>query len=161
MVAALVFYGALIAITIWASARNEDLRWVGASLGASYGVSNVIWFLGTPVQRPGIYSMLELFIIIATYLAWEVRRERLLIVLVITSTLSICANIGLAAIAHPHPGQVRVHEVLTNIFFMIECLLLTTVGVRDGIRTGRFDRWPSLRRSRAAPDAAAHRAEDA
>lgn len=154
MWAALACYGALIAVTLWASARNEDLRWVGASLGASYGVSNIIWFVGEVTQRPGIYSMLELFIIIATYLAWEVRRERMLIALVFISALSICANIALAAIEHPNPGQVRMHEILTNLCFTIECLLLFAVGVRDGIRTGRFDRWPRLRHARVAHDVA-------
>lgn len=160
MIAALVFYGALVSLAMWASARDEDLRWVGASIGASYGVSNIIWFFGTVPQRPAIYSMLELFIILSTFFAWEMRKERLLFALVFVSALSICANIALAAIEHPVPGQVRMHEVITNLCFVFECMLLFAVGVRDGIRTGRFSAWPRLRHARAAHDDAPP-AEDA
>lgn len=160
MIIALIFYGVLVALAMWATAREENLRWIAAAIAASYAVSNMLWFLGTVPQRPGIYSMLEMFIIISAWLAYEIRRERALIFLVTVSALSICANIGLAAIEHPNNGQVRMHEILTNICFMIECLIVISLGVRDGVRTGRFGRLSRWRRGHPAPDVA-RRAEDA
>jgi hypothetical protein len=136
--AALLGYGLLTMLTIWASARDNDLRWVGAALGASFALSNVTWFLGNVTARPGLYTMLEMFVALAAYLAWDIRREKALVLVVVASTMSICANIALAIISEPSNRQLRIHETVTNICFAAECLLVLYAGVADGYRTGRF-----------------------
>ena len=159
MIGLLVFYGSLTALAVWATWRDENLRWIGVALLTSWAASNFTWFLLSVVSRPAIYTMTEMFVMVSAYMAWEMRRpgpksDQLLLALIAVSTLSTMANVALARVGKPTFAQIHLHELATNICFALECLIVAGVGVADGYRTGRFARWGSARRSAAQPDAA-------
>ncbi|QPQ55604.1 hypothetical protein IC614_03100 [Allosphingosinicella flava] len=139
----LLFYGSAAAFALWATWRDEDLRWLGGTLCFSFVISNLVWFLGSVSQRPGIYTMLEVFVAVCAYVAWHRHPSKSLIAVVMLATLSICANIGFAITYEDHGPQTRGHEITTNLIFLFECLLTAGVGIMDGFRTGRFRRRAS------------------
>lgn len=151
MILALAFYGSLAALALWATWRESDLRWIGLALGFSYAASNAIWFFGEIGNRAGVYTMCEIFIALAAYMAWEEHRYRMLAVLGAISAVSIAANIAFAWHDTPTSAQVYMHEVVTNICFALECIVTTGIGVWHGVGAGRFHRWIGARDAVAEP----------
>lgn len=136
----LLLFGGAAGLALWATKHDEDLIWVGGAILFSFLVSNVLWFAGGITHRPGVYTMLEMFILIAAFLSWHEKRHRALIGVAVLATLSIAANVAFALVYSGEASQVRAHETATNIIFMFECLLTIGVGIMDGHRSGRFDR---------------------
>lgn len=158
----LAFYGAFAVSAFCATFRDPDLVWVGGWLVGSYLISNLLWIaqhygFATNSDKPGIYTMLEVLIAVATYCAWGRYRCLALVALVGVNALSICANIAFASIMMPNPRQVFAWELTTNICFALECILATVSGVTHGSRAGRFAHWPFI--GRPAADANAARAK--
>jgi len=120
----MIFYGALLAFTLWATWRDVDLRWVAFALFASWAMSNFIWHYGTPHDRPGVYTMAEMLVACAAYIAG---RSSICAIAVV----SVCANVAFASIINPNVGHIRLYEQLTNCFFMLECLLAIRAGLSD------------------------------
>lgn len=149
-----LFYGSLAGLAVWATCRDRDLSWIGAMLVLNLVVSNLLWFFSSVESRPGAYTMLELFVALSAVMCWLEHRYRGLIALVAVAGLSIAANVALAATWSPTDGQVRMHEIITNVCFALECLIATGVGVAHGYRTGRFRRRLIPGRLRAQSDAA-------
>jgi hypothetical protein len=139
------FYGSLALLALWATWRERDLRWVGIALVFSWSASNAIWFLGGAESRPGVYTMCEVFVAIAAYMAWDDLRYRMLPVLVLICALSTAANVALALQLAPIRTQIHTHEVITNICFALECGVAFGMGVWHGVTSGRFDSWPGVR----------------
>lgn len=146
MILALVFYGTLAVLAVWATWTDEDLRWTGLWLAAGFVLSNILYFAAPVTARPGPYTLIEILIAIAAYCAWGVTGYKLLIVLVAFNLISIGINVGFAATGEePTRYQIYVFVVGTNICFVIECLLALSVGIAHGYRTGRFHRRLPLR----------------
>lgn len=169
MIAVLALFVALTGAAFWACRRDRYLFWVGFWIATNCAVSNAIQFIlvmpaadrlaAAAQYKPGPFTFLEGMTAVAAFFAWskcrerETGSERWLIALVIANGLSICFNFMLATYSTPTPRQVSIYEGTTNIIFAVECLLAFGVGVADGVRTGRFARWPSLGRRSAQQDA--------
>lgn len=150
----LAFYGGAAALALWASWGDRELRVVGVLLAACFLVSNVLWFLGTVQQRPGVYTFLQVLLAASAYIAWCYSRHELgsgplrrlgLIGLVVLSVSYIITNV---AFAWTYAGQwelVHLHEVTTNLIFLAECVTTATLGIIDGVRSGRIRRGPRRR----------------
>lgn len=146
----LALYGAFAAAAFAATFRDGDLFWVGFWLVSSFATSNFLWLLSVPAaDRPGVYTMLEVIVAVASYCAWGNHPCPALKVLVAVNALSICANIAFAAIISPTWRQVHAWEVTTNLCFAIECMLAIGVGLH-GRRVSRFNWWPFVGRNAAA-----------
>lgn len=145
MILSLSFYGSLAIVALWASWRDDDLRWVGLAICFSFIASNLTWFFMATVTRPGVYTMCEIFISLTTYMAWHELRYKILIAIVMVSALSICANVALSLQLQPVWTQIHTHEMITNVCFVLECLLTFGAGVMHGVRTGRFNLRLGLR----------------
>lgn len=145
MIIALLFFGGLAFLSLWAAWHDPDLRWIGFTLVANYAGSNLLWFFGSVASRPGAYTMFEIITAITAFIAWGMTKYRWLIALVLMNALTIVANIAFAMQLHPIREQINLHEQITNALFMLECLIASWVGYRDGVGVGRFNSW-SLRR---------------
>lgn len=150
----LIFYGILAACAMWATWRDDDLRWIGLWLAAGWALSNIVFATLPPVARPGPFSFVEMMVALAAYLAFAEHKYRALIGIVALNVASISANIAFAAINDPVWRQIHLYEVTVNLCFAAQCLVTFGVGVAHGRRTGRFHRWPLVRRGVAQPDAA-------
>lgn len=151
----LVFiYGSLAALALWATCRDEYLRWIGFWLVGGFVLSNILFFSGVSAsQRIGPYTAIE--IMVAVSATWAAAaRTRWLIAIIVFNLLSIAANIGLAANFPPTPRQIYLWELTTNMCFAAECLFAFGIGTAHGLRTGHFNSWVRLRRHPAQPDAA-------
>lgn len=152
---AFVLYGALAALAVWATWKDEDLRWIGWMLAASFCVSNALYFTQPLTAWPGPYTLAEMLIALAAYCAWAVTRYRLLVALVVLNLASIGINLNFAASGlAPSRHEIFVFVVGTNICFAVECLLTLGVGIAHGYRTGRFNRRFPFRRRAPQPNAA-------
>lgn len=141
----LAVYGALALLALWATWSETDLRWIGVALCFSFIASNAVWYLDAPASRAGVYTMCEIFVALAAYMAWEDLRFRMLAVLGMTAAVSICANIVFAWQVQPIWTQIHRHELITNACFAVECIVTFGMGVWHGVGAGRFDRWTGHR----------------
>lgn len=159
MIAALAFYGCLAGAALYATWHNRELRMIGLALVMGFTVSNFAWSMLPAHERPGIYTMVEMFVILWAYLAWIERKSAFLVGIVCASIVSICANIAFALQLEPGasvPLELRrIHVIATNACFVVECLLTIWLGVSDGVRGGRLYRWAHLRGHRVEPNASA------
>jgi len=151
------FYGALASAALWAAWHNVHLRTVGAVLVIDWAISNLAWF-GTDSQtRAGVYTMLEIMVSAAAYVAFTFSNSQttrgIMIGIVTVSVFSCGCNIVFASIPVPVPFQKYIYDVATNLCFAAECLLATCAGIHDGLGVGRFDRWFSHRGRSAQSDA--------
>jgi hypothetical protein len=121
-------YGALALGALACCWRDPDMRVVGGALTMSWAGSNLIWFNAPATMRPGVYTMLEIMIVVVAYIAFAVHRRRALVVVVASAILSICANVVLATIVDPTTAQKNLHEWVTNICFAIECIFAAVAG---------------------------------
>jgi len=146
----LVLYGTLAGFALWATWHDRHLRTVGAMLVIDYIISNMAWFSSNAHDRAGIYTMLEIMIVVTAYIAHSfcssVRTHWLLRGVVAVSVVSICINIAFSSIMVPIPYQTYIYDIATNMCFAAECLLMITGGVLDGVGAGRFDHWSWHRR---------------
>lgn len=141
MIAALtLFYASAVGAALWLSWPDEDLRFVGLALLFSFIISNLLWWLAPAASRPGVYSMLELLIVLSAALAYGQRREWGLAGVVVAAIGSIAANIGFASLSKPSIEHIRTYETVTNVAFLIECSLCAWVGGLNSVRIGRFSR---------------------
>jgi hypothetical protein len=159
MNAALSFicYGAVVGAALWLAWQDEDYCSVAWTLVGSFVVSNLVWHLADPESRPGVYSMLELFVIVMTFMAWAHKRGKGLVLLVAVSAGSIAANIAFASIRRPELSQIHLHEAVINICFLTECLIVGVLGGLESARAGRFNWLPSGGGRHPEPDAAVER----
>lgn len=149
------FYGALTALAVWATWKDEDLRWIGWMLAAGFCLSNILFFSVPIIAWPGPYTMIEVLIALTAYCAWGATGYRLLIVLVAFNLASLGITVNFAAAGFEPTGQdITVFVVGTNLCFTVECLLALSVGIAHGYRTGRFRRWFLPGRRAAQPNAA-------
>jgi hypothetical protein len=152
--APLLLYGGLASLAVWATWHDRCLFWVGFWIAGSFLTSNALWWFGIPAtDRPGIYSMLEVLISVATVCAWDDKQRRILLFLVGMSAVSVCANIVFASIAHPTWRHIHVWEWTTNLCFTAECLLASWGGISHGYESGRFVYWPLGNRAHSAANA--------
>jgi len=128
----------LVVIALRVTWHDENMRWIAFMLAVSMGMSNAVHFFGTVEDVPGVYTMAEMFVATAAYVAWEHHRQRWQVVLGVLSAISITANIARVAILHPDRMQINMHEAITNIIFAMECLATIGMGVAHGVGTGRF-----------------------
>lgn len=138
MILALVFYGALAALAVWATWKDEDLRWIGWMLAAGFCLTNILHFTAPIAAQPGPFTVIEMLVALAAYCAWGALGYRPLIALVAVNLASICLNIAFAAAGEPSVYQTYVFVVGTNICFAVECFLALGVGIAHGYYTGRF-----------------------
>lgn len=134
-------YGLLAGLALWATCRDEYMRWLGLWLMGEWLLSNILVFGGVPAQdRIGPYSMLQIMIAIAA--AWGLRdRSRWLIGVLLVCVVYFSANIALALEKHPDPRQIYLWIVTTNLAFAVQCLLAFGIGVAQRARTGHFGSW--------------------
>lgn len=141
----LAFYGSMAGLALWATWHESDLRWIGAAICFNFLASNAVWLFGPIASRSGVYTMCEILVALAAYMAWEDLRYRALPLLGMIAAISICANIVFAMQNEPIWTQIHTHEVITNICFTLECVVTFGMGVWHGARAGRFDRWSGHR----------------
>jgi uncharacterized membrane protein HdeD (DUF308 family) len=153
IISALVLYGGLAMLAVWSTRHDRELVWLGGWLAAGFVLSNLLHATLAVTYLPGPYSLIECMVLFAASIAWGVHRKHWpLLVIACVNVLSITANIAFAANFPPSPRQIFLWELTTNIFFAVECLLATAVGVADGYRTGRFVWLPPLGRWRPVSD---------
>lgn len=139
-------YGLLALLAMWATARDFDLFWVGFWLLAGWLCSNLIFFLAPIEARAGPYTLIEMMVALAAYCGFVEHRSKWLIGILGLNAVSIAINVAFAAVSDPDHRQINLYEVTTNMCFAAQCLLAISVGVGHGRRTGRFTRWPLVRR---------------
>ncbi len=173
MLAVTAFYGTLCAIALWACWRNGDFFWIAFWLIVNCVATNAIQYgLVLPIEdsaarlaavgslKPGPFTFVEAMTAVAALCAWMDQQNdsrwisRGLVALVGCNLLSICFNVALAAHFLPNERQVFIYEATTNLIFAAECLLAFSIGIADGVRTGRFSRWRRFRGRRAERHAA-------
>jgi len=140
-----LFSLSLVLFALWLTWPEENMRWIAFTLLASITISNIVHFYSNPNNIPGAYTMTEMFVATAAYVTWEYHRSRWQIILGFLTAISITANIARASIAQPDRMQINLHEGITNIIFILECLTTIGMGINYGIRTGHFSKWPGLR----------------
>lgn len=128
----------LVIAALWVTSHDENMRWIAFMLATSMAMSNAAHFFGTAEDVPGVYTMAEMFVATATYVAWEHHRQRWQIALGVLTAISITANVARAGIVHPDRMQINMHEAITNIIFAMECLVTIGMGVAHGLGAGRF-----------------------
>jgi hypothetical protein len=148
-----LIYGALAVLALWACGRDRDLQGIGACLVFGWAFSNLLDWSFPATAKPGPYTFIEILVALFAYLAWENRQERRILLVMCVNIVSICANIALALNNPPDRQQIYAHALTTNLCFAAECLLVTWAGIVDGLRIGRFHRWPFHRRLSAEPRA--------
>jgi hypothetical protein len=147
-------YGGLALTAMWATMRDFDLFWIGFWLVVGFVASNLLDWYMPPGFKPGPYTLIEMLVALAAYCAFVEHRMKGLIGIVGVTVASIAINVAFASILDPDRRQIHLYEVTTNICFAAETLLAIAVGVAHGRRTGRFTRWPLVRRHAAEPNVA-------
>lgn len=149
----LVVFSALAMFALWANWHDTALRDVGIAVVLSFTLSNACFFGGIDIRyRPGIYTVIEMAVAVATYVAFIMSGQRLLFGVIIAALLSIAANISFAhSVGNSIPALNQLHlwELLTNLCFAAECIFAGAAGVAHGAQRGRFRNW--LDRGRVAP----------
>lgn len=154
---AILFYGALAGVALWATCRDLDLGWVGVWLFLGFIGSNVM-FATMPVRDlPGPYTFIEVMVAVAAVAAWTCLRYRALIAVVAVDLISIGFNVVYALNRPPTPYQDWFWVVATNACFATECLIVAGLGIAHGYRTGRFTRRLRRRRHVASSGVARER----
>jgi hypothetical protein len=143
--ALMILYGGMAVLALWATWHEPDLRWIGLALAFSFTASNLVWFFGTLDNRTGVFTMCEIFVALAAYMAWEDLRYRALAGLGIICAISITANIAFVSNMHPKWSQIHTYELITNLCFALECLTTAGMGIAHGVGIGRFRIWPGHR----------------
>lgn len=153
MILSLIFYGTLASLALWATWKDEDLRWIGGWLVAGFCLSNVLFFTVPIVTWPGPYTMIEMLVALTAYCAWATLGYRLLILLVTFNLISLGVTINFATAGfNPSRYEIMVFVIGTNICFTVECFITLSVGIAHGYRTGRFRRWLPFRWSTSKPN---------
>ena len=150
---AILFYGSLALLALWATWREFDLFWVGIWLFIGFVASNVMFASMAVRDLPGPYTFIECLVAVAAVSAWVALRYRGLIALVAVNLMSIGFNVAYALNRPPTPYQDYLWVAATNVCFAAECLIVAGVGIAHGYRTGRFTRRLRVRRHSAAPAA--------
>lgn len=150
----LVFFGLLAILAAWSTWHDEDLRWVGLWLLGGFGFSNILHANFPVTALPGPYSLIEIMVLLAAAIAWDLRRYWPLLVIGGVNVLSICFNIAFAAHSSPGVRQIFLFELTTNLCFTAECLLAIGTGIYDGLRSGRLAGLSLVRRRNLAPHVA-------
>src|SRR5687768_3754140 len=94
----IVFYGALAALAVWATWKDEDLRWIGWMLAGGFVLSNILYFTAPVTARPGPYTLIEILVALAAYCAWGATGYRVLVALVAVNLASVGLNVAFAAV---------------------------------------------------------------
>ena len=144
--APLILYGGLAVLALAATARDDDLRWIGLWLLGGFIISNALFFYGVPpLRRAGPYTAIEIMVAVAASCA--VVRARVWMILILgCNLLSIAANIALLLNNPPTRQQVYAWNVATNAAFAAECLLAIGAGGGYGYFAGLFAHRIRLRR---------------
>lgn len=149
-IATTAFYAALALLAFFATKWDRRLFWIGSWLVLGFLISNGTWWALhrgwiAPSDKAGIFSIVEIMVLTAVVGAWREHRAPALVAIALVNIASILANIGLASISNPVRHDLQLHETITNIFFAVECLLASFLGVQHGQRrVGRFARLPRL-----------------
>jgi hypothetical protein len=146
-----LIYGALAVLALWSSGHDRDLRAIGICLVLGWAFSNILDWSFPATDKPGPYTFIELIVALFAYLAWEVRQQRSILLILCVNIVSICSNIALALNNLPDARHIYVHALTTNLCFAAECGLVMWIGVADGYRIGRFHWRPFNRRASAQP----------
>lgn len=154
---AILFYGSLAALALFATWRDIDMFWVGLWLALGFVASNIMFASMVVRDLPGPYTFIEVMVAVAAVAAWTSHRYRGLIALVAVNLTSIGFNVVYALNRPPTPYQDYLWVVATNACFAAECLIVAGVGIAHGYRTGRFSRRLRLRRGTASPSVARER----
>jgi NADH:ubiquinone oxidoreductase subunit K len=143
-----VFFGALAGLVAFATWRDGDLRPIGLTLAVGFVISNALYFFAPLAMWPGPYTMIEMTIALFAYCAWGIIRDRKLIALVCVNLISVAFNINFALEGfEPSRDAGFIFVFGTNVCFVVECLLASSVGIAHG--ACRF-RWRIPFRRRAA-----------
>lgn len=129
-----LIFGSLALFAAWATWPDRELRSVGLAVIFSFIVSNLIWFYGTPDQRPGVFTMAEVVIALSALTAWYSGRHQLMLfIIAVTATVSICCNISFALVHPITLMHINTYEFVTNILFALECVLIGATGISDRV----------------------------
>jgi hypothetical protein len=111
-------------------------------LAAGFVVSNLLYSHHVPpTDRLGPYTLIEIVVAIGATGALFKQGSWALVAIIFLNLISISANIALALNIPPNVQQIYAWNVTTNLCFAGECALATWVGLSNGYRSGRFDRW--------------------
>lgn len=143
MHAALVMlgYGALTALAVWSVWRSYEARPVGVAIAGSFVASNLAHLLLQQGERPSAYTVCEAAVMSMAFLAHVAGASRILILVVATAAVSIASNLAISTYPVVTRDQIVLWETFTNACFIVECLLLVALGLKEraGSRVGASD----------------------
>lgn len=117
-------YGLLVALTAWATRRDETLQSVGWALAVSWLISNSAHWWVSPVDRPQAYTIGEAAVLSMAFFSHVLGGSRAMIALVAVSVLSIACNFYVATFDVLTHQQTYTWELATNLLFIVENLLV-------------------------------------
>ena len=140
-------FGICAILAFAATCLDRDTRWLGAWLLLGFIISNLLYFGGVPpLDRVGPYTLIEIMVAFGALFALVKQLSWALVMIIFLNLISIGANIALALQIVPDGRQIYAWNLTTNLCFAGECALATWVGLSNGFRVGRFDRWLRPRR---------------
>jgi len=157
-----VVFGVLAAVTLSSSWRHESLRAIGIMLALGYCVSHFVtyMFLANMMffeTRVLVYSFIEVGVGSIAFMLYMCGGSRALIAVVAFAMASICANLAILVVTPPNltpPLETRhLWNLVTNVCFAMECLVVSLKAAADRDRDRRYDRRPSHARLLVARDA--------
>ncbi len=142
-----LLFGLCAVIVGAATCRDQQTFALGAAMVLGFAVSNALYFFRfAPLDRVGPYTLIEILVAFGAMIALFQRGSWALVAVIALNLISISANIALALNIPPNVQQIYAWNVTTNLCFVGECAFATWVGLSNGYRAGRFDRWLPHRR---------------
>lgn len=148
-------YGVLAAITAISLWKRPSLRSLGLALALGYIGSNVAHAMLAPVERPPLYTVIEIVVALMAYGSHLEKPARLMIAIIYIAGISILSNVVYSGTEQGHDETV-VWQWITNLCFAGECLLAICAGVKAG---GGIGGWLPFRHG-AAPLRPAHKGDE-
>jgi hypothetical protein len=139
----------------YAARRDDDLRMVGGMLILNLLLSNlVVAMTRDPQARAGVFTMVEILVAVAAYLAYAMGApHRALIAVVSLCLISISSTVAYALIHAPSRETINLWHLVTNGCFVLNCLLVGVTGRRDAVGSDNFWSWARRDRRPAQPNA--------
>ncbi|AHE52648.1 hypothetical protein [Sphingomonas sanxanigenens] len=136
------FFGACVAIVLWRTWRFDALRPVAFALLAGYVEANAAAMLWPFQTRVILDIFAEVIVGMTTASAWITLRGRggaRAAPIIILSILNVCCAVSLSFVGASSDERQWLYVVLTNIFFLVQLLLVGFWGVKHA-RAG-VARW--------------------
>lgn len=141
-------YALLAVAAIWVAWRDDDVRPVGFAILGAAVISNIVLCCMTRSEWPMGLTVAETLVASCAFVCRMVHGPKMLVLVVMTSAVSIASNVAIAwlgAAANVTSAQTRLWVTATNVCYVVECLLVIAMGVRQRVGSGGVRGWFAVR----------------